>query len=89
MSVLGFLLFVIIVIFVFGISVISSVLKAIFGIGKKTKSKMTGNSAQGGTKKETIYNTSKHHKKVFGENEGEYVEFEEVDEKNEKEEKEK
>jgi len=78
-SILIFLFIFVLVILLLGLSIIGTVFRAIFGLGRRTNNRpynTTANSASGSnTRKETL----KKRKKVFEEDEGEYVEFEEVE----------
>lgn len=88
MSFLGLLFFIIIFILIIGVSVVVSVLRAIFGLGKRrgtSYQRPNANSSQSSSQrqqqsKQTVNDPQKEHKKVFDKNEGEYVEFEEVKE---------
>lgn len=82
MSFLLILFLIIVAIFVFGLSLISSILRTLFGFGRRTSTNTSSSQQQQTTKKEfrqeTTSTTQK--KKIFDKNDGEYVEFEEVTE---------
>jgi hypothetical protein len=73
-SLLGFIFFFILIILFFGLTIISGILRVLFGFGRQRSSSTRPSSAQ---KKGNVRNTPKR-KKLFEDNEGEYVEFEEV-----------
>lgn len=85
--ILGFIFFFLLIIFIIGLVLLSKVLRTIFGFGRK----MTGNTTKGNAGRSTVYaeetsqgNTQysqqkgKVRKKVFDEDEGEYIDFEEI-----------
>lgn len=99
MHILLFILLFIIAIVVFGLSIVGFLLRAIFGIGRRSSSSRpkqaeSGRSATGqqsynqGTQnptdnEEEIYSENvagKRHKKIFTQDDGEYVDFEEIKE---------
>ena len=99
MHILLFILIFIIAIVVFGLSIVGFLLRAIFGIGRRSSSSRpkqaeSGRSATGqqsynqGTQnpadnEEEIYSenvTGRRHKKIFTQDDGEYVDFEEIKE---------
>jgi len=99
MHILLFILLFIIAIVVFGLSVVGLILKAIFGIGRRSSSSSrprqneSGRSAgpqsySQGTHRPTDHEEEifsegvprKKHKKIFTQDEGEYVDFEEIKE---------
>ncbi|WP_294552593.1 DUF4834 family protein [uncultured Bacteroides sp.] len=100
MHILLFILIFIIAIVVFGLSIVGFLLRAIFGIGRRSSSSSrpkqaeSGRSATGqqsynqGTQnpadnEEEIYSenvTGRRHKKIFTQDDGEYVDFEEIKE---------
>ena len=90
MHILLFILFFIIAIIVFGLSIVGFLLRTIFGIGRRSSSShhgKTGQSQQGSYNsnddEEEILseNTSaRKHKKIFTQDDGEYVDFEEIKE---------
>jgi len=85
-SFLGFIFFFVLIIIVFGLTIISGVLRALFGFGKRNSTRSnSGNSTDSASqnKKRSAQNTPKR-KKVFEEDEGEYVDFEEVKNNEEK-----
>ena len=100
MHILLFILIFVIAIVVFGLSIVGFLLRAIFGIGRRSSSSSrpnqteSGRSATGqqsynqGTQtpadnEEEIYSenvTGRRHKKIFTQDDGEYVDFEEIKE---------
>ena len=94
MHILLFILFFIIAIIVFSLSIVGFLLRTIFGIGRRSSSShhgKTGQSQQSYNKgsynsnddEEEILseNTSaRKHKKIFTQDDGEYVDFEEIKE---------
>lgn len=70
MSIFGLFFFIIIFILILGVSVVGSILRTIFGFGKRKNTPA----------KQPVSEAPKDHKKVFDKNEGEYVEFEEIKE---------
>lgn len=82
MSILGLLFFIIVIVLLAGLSVISSVLRAIFGLGKRkdpgTGQSRTNSQSNYRQTKDTVKDTEKKREKYFDKDEGEYVDFEEV-----------
>lgn len=88
-SIFGFILFILLLVFILGFSLITTILRALFGWRRNSSAsagKTTGNSQSGhsnntrSNNRQTVNTDSgKKHKKVFDDNEGEYVEFEEID----------
>lgn len=91
--ILGFLFIIVIAVIIIGLTLVGSVLRAIFGLGKRSSSSgsshnttynSSGNkryyhSTQADDKEETITETgAPKHKKLFDDNEGEYVDYEEI-----------
>ncbi|MDR0658330.1 MAG: DUF4834 family protein [Mediterranea sp.] len=80
-SFLGFIFFFILIVLFFGLTIISGILRALFGFGRRPSSSTRPSSDGSGptheNKKGNVRNTPKR-KKLFEDNEGEYVEFEEV-----------
>ncbi|MBP1614782.1 MAG: hypothetical protein H6Q13_2230 [Bacteroidetes bacterium] len=75
MYILGFLFIIVIFIFVLGLSIVGSILRVLFGFGKRSSStRQTTNREE----TEEQQKEQSKHKKLFGEDEGEYVDFEEV-----------
>ncbi len=85
--ILGFLFIFVIAILLIGLSIVGSVVRTIFGLGRRsTSSRPSGNTRQ------TYYSTNEKreessaqssssnasHKKIFNKDEGEYVDFEEI-----------
>lgn len=90
---LGFLFIIIIAVLIIGISIVGTVLRTIFGFGRRsaaphtysTSSGREQQSARREREEEEIYNAEENiqprkHKKIFGQDEGEYVDFEEIKE---------
>ncbi|WP_294606347.1 DUF4834 family protein [uncultured Bacteroides sp.] len=94
--ILGFLFIIIVVILVIGLSIIGTVLRSIFGLGKRRTSSgsyqngggysFSGNQQQNSSSQANEEATSsedvihRKHKKLFTKDEGEYVDFEEIKE---------
>ena len=85
---LGFLFFILIVVVLIGLSIIVTVLRSIFGLGRPRSSSTFGGHHSGShsrsgneqTADSTRQNTQSGRKKLFSEEEGEYVDFEEIKE---------
>ncbi|NDW12276.1 DUF4834 family protein [Bacteroides sp. 214] len=79
MSFLAIIFFFLLAIFLFGVTLISSVLRAIFGRRGNRSNPTTNTTSQNyqRTSQENQSNNSQG-KKIFDKNEGEYVDFEEV-----------
>ena len=75
MHILLFILFFIIAIIVFGLSIVGFLLRTIFGIGRRSSSSHHGKTGQS----QQSYNQGSH-KKIFTQDDGEYVDFEEIKE---------
>ena len=79
---LGFILVIILVIILFAFAVLGNLIRFVFGLGKRTPKRNNQSSAQtdyGQTATQESYTTSSSNKKkIFSEDEGEYLEFEEV-----------
>lgn len=75
-GIFGFFFIIIIIILVFGISIISGVLRLLFGFGRKTT--RNSNNHQSGQQEKPQSTSSPKHKKIFDKEDGEYVDFEEV-----------
>ncbi|WP_288786367.1 DUF4834 family protein [Bacteroides acidifaciens] len=100
MYILLFILIFIIAIVVFGLSIIGFLLRAIFGIGRRSSSSSRPKQAESGRtatgqqeygqipqnptdNEEEIYSenvSGRRHKKIFTQDDGEYVDFEEIKE---------
>ena len=94
MHILLFILFFIIAIIVFGLSIVGFLLRTIFGIGRRSSSRPRQTESghtnqqdydQGNRRpindEEEIYSeniSEKRHKKIFTQDDGEYVDFEEI-----------
>lgn len=80
MSILGILFFIIVAVFILGFSIIGNILRAIFGLGKRTTtSSSSGQTNRTSQSKKEKMSDPVQRKKLFDKDEGEYVEFEEVD----------
>ena len=77
---LGFILLFILFIVLIGLALISNVLRFIFGLGKRTPKRSYGQESRQAnhTHTSTTSASAPQKKKIFDDNEGEYVEFEEV-----------
>lgn len=94
MHILLFILVFFIAILVFGLSIIGFILRAIFGIGRRSSSPRPGQansrtqhqstktySTNDNDEEENVYSenvSEKKHKKIFTKEDGEYVDFEEI-----------
>lgn len=90
----GFILIIIIAVFIIGVSIIGSILRAVFGFGRRSTSnthtyttaserQQQQNSQKREEEEENITENdfqSRRHKKIFAKDEGEYVDFEEIKE---------
>lgn len=75
---LGFILVIILVIILFVFAVLGNLIRFVFGLGKRTPKRNNQSSAQTDYTQESYTTSSSNKKKIFSEDEGEYVEFEEV-----------
>lgn len=81
---LGFIFFFVLIIIVFGLTIINNVLRALFGLGKRNDSSARSTSSNNRSNQSTYKNQNGNaqdtpkRKKLFDDDEGEYVEFEEV-----------
>lgn len=86
MYILLFILIFFICLFGIGLSIIGTILRAIFGIGRPKQHYEQPRHNNGETRNNTNYNNSTsdneevHNKKIFSKDEGEYVDFEEIKE---------
>ncbi|WP_455587309.1 DUF4834 family protein [Bacteroides sp.] len=96
MHILGLFFIIIIAVFIIGVSIIGSILRAIFGLGRRSTSnqhttyttssdRRQQQSSQRKREEEEVYRTEENiyprkHKKIFTKDEGEYVDFEEIKE---------
>lgn len=77
-SIFGFFFIILIIILIFGLSIISSIFRIFFGLGKKTYKNSDKNySDKQNSSQKTAYQQKKH-KKIFDDDEGEYVDYEEI-----------
>ena len=72
---LGFILIIILFIVIIALAVLGNIIRAIFGSGKRVP-KQNSYTSSNETKQTSSSDQGK--KKIFADNEGEYVEFEEV-----------
>lgn len=87
--ILGFIFFFVLIILIVGLVLLSKIVRAVFGFGRK----MTGNTTTTGSQQHTAYSedtnqgnnasqftrkSKERRKKVFDDDEGEYVDFEEI-----------
>ena len=81
--ILGFIFFIIIFVLLIGLVLVYKIVKSVLNVGKKTarQNNEDYNTGQGGGYTRTRKETSKSKKKVFDDNEGEYIEFEEIKDK--------
>ena len=81
--ILGFLFIIVIAVIIIGLALVGSVLRAVFGLGKPNNnsgSRRYYHQTQANDKEEIIIGTGAKHKKLFDDNEGEYVDYEEIKE---------
>ena len=83
--ILGFLFIIVIAVIIIGLALVGSVLRAVFGLGKRSpssgsESRRYYHQTQANDKEEIITGTGAKHKKLFDDNEGEYVDYEEIKE---------
>lgn len=83
-SLLGYLFILFFIILIFGLSIIGRILRTIFGFGRRARSTFSSsaNHSDNHTQHRSNHTESRapKRKKIFEENEGEYVEFEEIKE---------
>lgn len=83
LSFLGFVFFFVLIIIFFGLTIISGVLRALFGFGKRTSTRSTSSNSEANdstySNKKRNEQDSPKRKKLFDDDEGEYVEFEEME----------
>lgn len=84
LGILGFFFIVILLILVMGVSILSRVIRFVFGFGKKSttqqRQQQTYHSAQGKQQESKKASKGANKGKIFSKDEGEYVEFEEIKE---------
>lgn len=92
-TILGFIFIIIIIVLIFGLSIIGGILRLLFGTGRRqsrqqqqTYTNTTTSDDSAYTSRKGTSHASRHSKKkIFDKDEGEYVEFEEItDDKNKK-----
>lgn len=77
-AIFGLFFFIIIIVLVFGLSIIGGILRLLFGIGRKVSGRPNHfEEEESGAKAE---NSEPKRKKIFDKDDGEYVDFEEVKE---------
>ena len=86
-SILGFFFLIIIIVLIFGLSIVSGILKLLFGFGRKSTAQNQEKRSYQNTyhkeeSREDYSKTDSNHerKKIFDKEDGEYVDFEEVKE---------
>lgn len=83
-TILGLFFFIIIIVLIFGLSIISGILRLLFGFGRRRsggnkRQKEQQNSSHSNEGSDTLKSdVQQNRKKIFDKNEGEYVDFEEV-----------
>lgn len=83
-SILGFIFFFVLILVVLVLTILGGVLRTLFGMGRGRSSSTRSSSTRSSSSKHDSSYTSDHHtgsskrKKVFDEDEGEYVDFEEI-----------
>ena len=79
---LGFIFIILLVIILFAFAILGNLVRFIFGLGKSTPKRSNNQTSAGGYTQTSTQDTYTEHgntkKKIFGKDEGEYVEFEEV-----------
>jgi Sec-independent protein translocase protein TatA len=80
MSIIAFIIIFIFAVFLFGLSLIGNILRAIFGLGRRTYSetKRKQSHTENNKKYAKEQEAASKHKKIIPKNEGEYVDFEEI-----------
>lgn len=85
--ILGFLFIIIIAVIIIGLTIVGSVLRAIFGLGRRSTTNTYNNSS---TQRKQYHASdmddeeiisekeTSRHRKIFSDDEGEYVDFEEI-----------
>lgn len=76
-TIISLFFFIIIIVLVFGISIIGGILRLLFGIGRKSTFRSNSTEREAEASKAA---PEPKHKKIFEKEDGEYVEFEEVKE---------
>ncbi|MDO4179977.1 MAG: DUF4834 family protein [Bacteroidales bacterium] len=82
---LGFLLILFLLIVFIGLSIVGSILRMLFGFGKRnspykqqTQTNETRDYTETYSSSQTRTSSPKNRRKIFGDDEGEYVDFEEI-----------
>lgn len=79
---LGFVFFLVLVVIIFGLTIINKILGVLFGLGRRKTSTRTTSStnraSQSAQNRNGNAQDTPNHKKVFADDEGEYVDFEEI-----------
>lgn len=85
---LGFLFIIVIAVLLIGLTVVGSILRAIFGFGRRSSQTTTHTYSTGrrhyhasdidNEEEATAQESNSKHKKIFSDEEGEYIDFEEV-----------
>ena len=82
MYILLFLFILVVFILVLGLSIVGSIVRAIFGFGRRSSSRMNQSyERQSNQAQEENATANGNRKKLFTEDEGEYVDYEEVKDK--------
>lgn len=82
-TILGLFFFIIVIVLIFGLSIISGILRLLFGFGRKRgnnkQQREQQNSYHSNEESDTFKGSvQQNRKKIFDKNEGEYIDFEEV-----------
>lgn len=80
LGLLGFILIFVLFVVLIGFALIGNILRFLFGLGKRTPKPFTNQqfNQSDNTHHSTTPSNSTNKKKIFGDDEGEYVEFEEM-----------
>ena len=85
--ILGFLFIIVIAVIIIGLALVGSVLRAVFGLGKRSPSSGSDRNGPNNNSGSRRYyhqpqanDKGAKHKKLFDDNEGEYVDYEEIKE---------
>lgn len=78
-QILGLIFFIIIFVLLIGLVLVYKIVRSVLNVGKTARRKSEDyDTGQGGEYTRTGKETSKSKRKVFDDNEGEYIEFEEI-----------
>ena len=79
--ILGFLFIIVIAVIIIGLALVGSVLRAVFGLGKRSPSSGSDrNGPNNNSGSRRYYHQTQANDKLFDDNEGEYVDYEEIKE---------